>query len=150
MIRSIAWGLVMVVGLLLQPERAMRLVEQHALDSDLPGLDRVIDRLVSAAYDDPGRPEDTYRQEIRRSVQRVVVDKLIDLATTAKTPQVRAIAEYKLAGLRDRLRADGRSVADAAQAYLLTSDVTRFLERRWDPQGRPQPPAEPPGPLIGE
>ncbi len=40
----------LVVSLLLQPERAARLVQQDALQPDLPGLGEVIDRLVSASF----------------------------------------------------------------------------------------------------
>jgi Met-zincin/Domain of unknown function (DUF5117) len=140
----------MTVALILQPERAARLVEQQALSPELPTLEWVIDRLVSATYDDPGQEENGYWREIHRSVQRVVAERMIALAADAQMPQVRAVAEYKLAQLRDRLRAQSSGLdTDAAHTRLLAADLTRFLERKWEPQDRREPLKVPPGSPIG-
>src|SRR5579864_1406468 len=40
----------LTAGLILHPERAARLVEYHAEDASLPGLDEVIDRLIGATW----------------------------------------------------------------------------------------------------
>jgi len=83
-----------VAGLLLDPERAARVVEQHAVDPSLPGLENVIDALYAASF---GAAAATpYQAEVKRAVERVVVNQLIDLAGSASMPQVRAIASYKL------------------------------------------------------
>jgi hypothetical protein len=87
---------------LLNGARAARVVQQHALDPSLPGLDQVIDQLVPG--DVPGRDADEYEAEIARAVQRVVVENLMTLAANASMPQVRAIARYKLRGLGERQR----------------------------------------------
>jgi len=42
--------LALVVSLLLDEERAARLVPQHALDPEQPGLDQVLGRLVAATF----------------------------------------------------------------------------------------------------
>src|SRR5207344_540920 len=61
----------MVVSLLLDEERAARLVQQHAIDPEQPGLDQVLGRLVSATFG--ATPADGYQAELGRAVQRIVV-----------------------------------------------------------------------------
>jgi Met-zincin/Domain of unknown function (DUF5117) len=139
----------MTVALLLQPERAARLVEQHALDPSLPDLSSVIDRLVATTFDRP--PADAYQAEIARAVQRVVVEGLLDLAVNAQMPQARAIATLELEGIRQRARQAGNQGDAAQRAHfgLLAADLQRFLERDYDPTKRPVPLTEPPGSPIG-
>ena len=43
------------IGFLLQPDRAARMVAQHALDPSLPGLSDVIDALRKATFEAAGR-----------------------------------------------------------------------------------------------
>ncbi len=139
----------LTVGFVLQPDRAARLVEQHALDPALPGLEEVIDRLVAAAFEGP--TSSPYEAEIARAVGRVVADRLMALAFTAPMPHVRAVATWKLEQLRDRLRAAGATPStETAFARLVASDITRFLERPAEPARPLAPPAAPPGAPIGD
>ncbi|HEX2524819.1 MAG TPA: zinc-dependent metalloprotease [Geminicoccus sp.] len=143
----------LTVASILKPERAARLVEQQTLSPELPGLDFVIDQLIASAYERSDQEQDAYRREMRYLVQRVVAEQIITLAADAPMPQVRAIAEYKLAQLRDRLRVQNSpsDAADGAYNYLLVADLTRFLDRRWEPQqDRRMRLTVPPGPPIGE
>ncbi|MEJ2218576.1 MAG: zinc-dependent metalloprotease, partial [Gemmatimonadota bacterium] len=137
------------VSMILQPERAARLIEQHDFDSTLPGLDQVIDRLFDATYGI--KPANGYQAEIERAVRRVVADRLMDLAAGADMPQVRAIAALKLRQLRDRLTADARrsDVADRAADLMSATDIGRFLDRPMAPEKMAQPVAPPPGDPIG-
>ncbi len=83
-----------LVGILLTPDRAARMAEQHALDPTLPGLDDVIDTVVATAF---GAAAATpYQAEIKRAVERVVVDQLTMLAGSAPMADVRALANYAL------------------------------------------------------
>jgi hypothetical protein len=137
------------VSLLLQPERAARLVEQHALDPSLPDLAGVLERLVAATFDP--RPADSYQAEIARAVQRVVVEEMEQLAATAEMPQVRAIATLELRQLAQRAQ-QGTAQGDVAQRAhlgLLAADLGRFLERPYDPTSHPRPLTPPPGSPIG-
>lgn len=102
-VRPAATAADMVIALLLDEERAVRLVQQHALDSAQPGLDQVLGHLVSATFGPV--PADGYHAELSRAVQRVVVERLMDLAATAGMPQVRALAALQLDDLRRRLSA---------------------------------------------
>ncbi|HEX9937566.1 MAG TPA: zinc-dependent metalloprotease [Longimicrobium sp.] len=139
----------MTFEFLFHPQRAARLVEQHALDPSLPGLSEVLDRTAAAVFADAGA--DGYRRELARTVQRSLVERLMDLAADAPMPQVRAEAAERLRGLRASLPA--RVTADRAeQAHhrLLADDIGRFLDRRWEPRERREPLAPPPGSPIGD
>src|SRR6185295_18962702 len=77
------------IGFTLQLDRAARMVAQHAVDPTLPGLEEVIDRLTRATFDAPAASP--YEVEVRRTEERVLVDRLTWLATAAPNGQVRAI-----------------------------------------------------------
>ncbi|UCD24341.1 MAG: zinc-dependent metalloprotease [Gemmatimonadota bacterium] len=137
------------VASILQSQRAARMVEQHALDPSLPGLDAVIGRLIAAAFD--ARAADSYQAEVNRSVQRVVVDRLMALAANAAMPQVRAIASAHLEQLRGSVTGSaGGTDSDAAHKAQLARDITRFLERPAGEFSQPSTMAAPPGAPIGE
>jgi hypothetical protein len=90
---------------------------------------------------------------LQRVAQRAVADGLLALAADRDaSPEVRAIAEYKLAALRavaaERSRR-GSSDAARAQWAVIAGDFTRWLERRELPTPTPALKA-PPGDPIGE
>ena len=139
---------------LLRPDRAARLVEQHAVDGDLPGLVEIIDALVRASLGEAS--SDGYRLEVERAVQRVVVDRLIRLASAAPMAQVRAVAAYWLEEVLDEVRgelqlaSDFDRIADAAHRRALRRDIDRFLEAPVDGAQAWEPPPAPPGSPIGD
>jgi hypothetical protein len=136
------------IGFVLQLDRAARMVAQHAVDPSLPGLEEVIDRLTKATFDAPAASP--YEAEVRRAEERVLVDRVMWLATGASNSQVRAIAAWKLVKLATRLRgAAATGEAEQAQHALLAADIKRFLERPAEP-AQPMPaPGAPPGAPIG-
>ena len=134
----------MTVGVLLNEARAARLVEQHALDETQPGLEWVLDQLVSATFNP--QTGDPYEAEISRAVQRVVVERLTTLAAGAEMSQVRAIATK---ALRDRRQSLMNGTA-AAHEQLLAADIQRFLDRPAPPATRSEIPSAPPGAPIGD
>jgi hypothetical protein len=147
-----------LVATLLTNDRAARLVEQKALDPTLPGLEDVIDALFAASFGATARTP--YEEEVRRAVERVVVDELMDLAGSAPMSQVRAIATFKLqrrgmelgqvAAASLATRASGNE-GNAAQANLIAADISRFLTRPVNPVATRFPsPVAPPGAPIGE
>jgi hypothetical protein len=139
----------LTVGYLLDDARAARLVEQRALDPTLPGLETVIDQLLTSTFG--ANAANAYEAEIARAVQRVVVEHLMTLASTADMPQVRAIATQKLQQRGQRLTALAQSSMSAsAHAGLLASDIQRFLERPFAPATRTDIPTAPPGAPIGD
>ena len=140
----------LTVSEMLDAERAARLVEQKALDATLPGLDDVLDRLVRAVDTRGKRPP--YEAEIARAVERVVAERVMQLAGTARMPQVRALASQALKALAGRAseQAPGGDRLDRAHRALLAQDVERFLERPTMPWTAPATAPAPPGPPIGE
>jgi hypothetical protein len=142
----------MVMQLVFNPERAARLVQQHAMDNTWPGLGEVIDSTLAAGKP---APEDSYQGALGHAVERVVVDRLMWLAQTARSPEVKAIATLKLKTFLDQLpEVDPHKLTGAgegtAHVMQLAADIRRFLERPWDPQSLPRAFAAPPGMPIGE
>jgi len=136
------------VGFVLQLDRSARMVAQHAVDPSLPGLEEVIDRLTRATFDAP--VASAYEAEIRRAEERVLVDRMMWLATGAPNGQVRAIAFLKLGKLAARLRGEVvQGEGELAQHTLLAADIKRFLERPAETMRVMPAPDAPPGAPIG-
>jgi hypothetical protein len=141
---------------LLRWERAGRLVDQHRRDPQLPALEEVLDRLVSAAFTAPTTARSA---EIARAVQDVAVGRMIELAASLSAgPGVGSRVEAALAALETRLaQPTGPSAAQAQDARVeaahrraLARQIHRFLERPASPAGAaPPPPEAPPGSPIG-
>ncbi|HUH13837.1 MAG TPA: zinc-dependent metalloprotease, partial [Longimicrobiales bacterium] len=83
-----------IVGGILHPARAARVVAFHARNPALPSLVDVVERLVDGTW---GVRAGGQHAELQRVVQRVVVDELLDLAShDDATPEARAAAEWGL------------------------------------------------------
>ncbi|MXX67572.1 MAG: DUF5117 domain-containing protein [Gemmatimonadales bacterium] len=136
------------VSRVLEPSRAARLVQQHALDPSLPGLKEVLTTLVDAVRPEPN--ETPYRTELRLAAFRVVVDRIMALADQASMPHVRAIATRSLTDMRAEMAANPPPERDAAFAALVDRDIERFLEKPSAPYEMPGTPSAPPGAPIGE
>jgi len=89
--------------LLLHPERANRLVLQHSLDPESPGLDELLQMLVRRTIQSTPAG-DGYRQEVMHTVNFIVIAQLINLANSADAyPQVQAIVHQQLEELKSWL-----------------------------------------------
>jgi hypothetical protein len=135
------------IGFTLQPDRASRVVAQHAIDATLPGLGEVIDRLTRATVD--AASANSYEASVRRATSRVLVDRLTWLASVSPNSQVRAIASSKLDALQTRLRTGKGDELDASHNTLLAADIKRFLERPAETARMLPAPNAPPGAPIG-
>jgi hypothetical protein len=112
-------------------------------------LDAVLSRTTARIFDVATR--DGYRAEIARTVQRSMVDRLMDLAAGAPMPQVRAEATQQLREIRARLSAHPASDrAEAAHRRLIADDIRRFVDRAQAPADHRTPVEPPPGSPIGE
>ena len=138
----------LTIAFVLQPERAARMVAQHAVDPSLPGLDDVIKALRIATFMAPAATP--YEQEIRRATSRVLAEQLMALAGGASMPQVRAIATQQLEGLPTTGMPAPPTRDDSAFRTLLAADVKRFLERPLAPVTAPAAADAPPGAPIGD
>jgi len=140
-------GADVTIGFTLQPDRAARMVAQHAIDPSLPGLADVIDALRTATFQ--ASVTTPYEEEIRRATARALVERLMWLAGGAPMPQVRAEASDALRKIQTgehALRGQGDGPAQA----LLAADIKRFLERPIEPIRSPTTYDAPPGAPIGD
>jgi hypothetical protein len=141
----------MVVNLVLQPERAARLVQFAARSPGALTLGQTIDRLTAATWNTaaPAAPE---LAAVQRVTQRAVADRLLWLASdTTVAPEVRAMANYKLTTLQPVAQRRSRSGDDASRAHWLAihDDMARWMERGERPAVTPALVA-PPGDPFGE
>ncbi len=140
----------LTVASILNAQRAARLVEQHAIDQSLPGLDAVIDALFAATFGIS--PRNSYEAAVSRTVERVVIDRLLALASSAPMPQVRAVTSMRLEQKLIELAGSRQDVSDADAAHyaLVVRDISRFLERPAAEFAQPATMSAPPGAPIGQ
>ena len=138
----------MVVDALLQRDRAGRLVALATRERDALTLGEVVDSLVARTWraEVPGSAK---LSALRRVAARAVADRLLALASDQQAaPEVRAVAEFKIAALRALAVGRGRAGSDASRAewYAIAGDFARWIERREVPQPTPAleaPPGDP-------
>jgi hypothetical protein len=70
----------MTLQMLLNPERCTRLLRQKSIDSRLPGLTDVLNRMRDSISSSPAINRTDYQGEIARMNERLFVEKLIKLA----------------------------------------------------------------------
>jgi hypothetical protein len=139
-----------VLQFLFNPERAARLVEFHARDSSNPGLDEVLDAVLSSSWKSPH--SGGYQGQIANVVDDVVLYDLMALAANEHaTDEVRAMASFKLHVLKDWLDSpsgSGAAIHDQAHIFFASREIEQFEK---DPKRIDlTTPVEPPdGPPIG-
>jgi hypothetical protein len=138
----------MVVSGLLTPDRAARMVAQHAVNPALPGLEDVLARVVATVFD--ATPATPYESEINRAMERVVLEQIMSLAQTAPMTQVRALATQTLRRLQSRNAAAVPAAAEQAHRQLIVDDIKRFFDQGMDLLRPAAIPAAPPGAPIGD
>ena len=134
---------------LFNPERAARLVEFHARNGENPGLQEVLDAILTATWKGPYG--DGYAAQIANVVDDVALYDLMALAASDHaSDEVRAIASQELHDLYAWLNAPtgGRQIADQAHVSFALRQIEQFEK---DPKKIDlTAPAEPPdGPPIG-
>ena len=141
------------VGLILNPARASRLVEYHARNSQNPGLDEVIDKLLGVTWLSKAKTGlSTYLAEVQRVTDKVALTALLGLAVSDETsPQARAIAQLKIEELKMAcLNMSGQGSDPSEKAHLRYGMQQIELFEK-DPKAFKLPPtlAPPPGAPIG-
>jgi hypothetical protein len=139
------------IALLLHPQRASRMVTNHALNPQQPELQVLIDKLIfstwQTVYDEP------YLGEIQRITDNLVLHHLIQLASDQSASfQARAIASHKISELRQwisgQLQYDLDAQLEAHYDYAL-KQIGHFMDH--PEQYRHETPLEaPPGQPIGD
>jgi hypothetical protein len=116
----------MAIALLLNPERATRLIDYHSRDAKNPGLDEVIDRLITATWK---TPRTAIREaETGRTIGNVVLYRLMLLAQNVQaSEQARAIAYTKLDDLRRWLLSrQTTDTGERAHSFYAAAQIKRF------------------------
>jgi hypothetical protein len=143
-----------VVAVLLQPQRAARMVDLHRRDPTLPDLTDVLTTLEDVAVT-PAPSEPRRLLEIQRTVAWVVTQGLLDLAASPEaSPAVEARTRASLQRLRGRLAESLERLPEesdeAVHRSFLLATVERFLDRPAAAAIPPTPPPPaPPGSPIG-
>jgi len=141
----------MTISLLLQHERAARLIDYHAKDNKYPGLIDVIDKLlVNSWY--RKRPSVPYQIELLRVVEEAVVRELMKLADNQQAAyRVRAVASSKLDEILAWINNEFEFTVGLQRAHFLhtANTIERFINRPFNPERELIRPVLPPGSPIG-
>lgn len=117
-----------VANLLLQPERAQRMIEYHALNSQNPDFAGLVDDLLAATWKAPS--SSGYDGAIQRTVNSVVLDHLMVLAADEHaSAAVRGVASIKLDELKKWIAAQSSGAKDEnvrAQFFFAESQIDHF------------------------
>jgi hypothetical protein len=135
---------------LLQTQRCARVVDQHRREPNVPSLEEILETLRRHVFEERGS-ESPRAAEIRRVVQRTLVDALLDLAVHPEvSPAVRSRLEGELQSLQAWLqKKQGSDGAERAHRALLAADLRRHFARTraevTSAQAAPLPPGSPIG-----
>ena len=118
------------VKLILNPQRAARLIEHNARGEKYPSLGFVIDELIKNTFEK--NYEEEYQSEINRAVSNVVLNQLFKLAGDKSTlSQVNAIALQKLRELKSVLVNSAQTVNNEKQIAhfnYIVEQINRFTD----------------------
>ncbi|SEC21043.1 protein of unknown function [Maribacter dokdonensis] len=104
----------MTLKFLLHPEKASRLIQQKAIDTDNVGLADVLDELIASTINK--KQKDTYLNEAQTIINFRVLYHIMNLAGhTNVHPQVNAIASQKINELNMQLMKDSEANAISAE-----------------------------------
>jgi hypothetical protein len=141
----------MVFSLILNPARATRLVQQHALDGQQPSLEYVIDKIFSNTFKSTSR--NGYDGQLQMLANHVLLNNLIRLALNKDaSAQTRATASLKIdqldAWLMERLKISLAEEWRAHYKYELTM-IRSFKDdpKKFETENLLAPP---PGQPIGQ
>jgi len=102
-----------VAGLLLQPERAQRMIEYHALDPKNPDFSELVDSVLGSTW--KARRLSSYDGAIQRTVDAAILSQLTTLATDEHaSAAVRAVTSLKLDELKKWIGVQTLSAQDEA------------------------------------
>ncbi len=105
-----------VIKLLLNPERCARMIEQNALDSTLPGLDYMVEKLLDATWKKANGSD--YAGQIANTVEVLILNEMMHLAVhESASPNVKAMLWYSLNELESFLKNKTNSGTTTQKAH---------------------------------
>ena len=118
------------ISFILHPQRASRLVEQHAFDKNLPSLEALIDRLLATTWEASRQPD--YAGAIQHIVDALVLQELMTLAQHKNiSTLVKSKVLLKLAELENWIKkrlASTTDIAEKARYHFGLEELRRFRE----------------------
>jgi len=113
----------MTLGLLLNPERMARLVQQKSLDKKQLGLGEMLEKLIAETIQ--YQPKDSYLLAVQQTINYNVLQHLFNLAASKKsTPLVKAEVYKQLAELEDWLEEQ-----DGAIYEQMLEEIELFMDK---------------------
>ncbi len=137
-------------SLLLNTNRAARLIQQNARDNRVPALDILLDRITEQTV--LGTPQEGYIGPIHRAINTAVLRNLLEMAAdSGASPDVQAISRMKLNELEHQIRQLSDSIQETAWKAHYEWMADKIEEFRSAPEKfSPVPsPYMPPGAPIG-
>ena len=138
----------MSLKLLLHPERAARLVQQHAINKDLPGLPQVLNELIDNTFKLTFKH--VYLQEVQNAINYNVLQHLMNLAAHKDaTPAVKAVAFSKISELQRWFTEKKRGDQNTVIHQQFSREIAQFLKDPSQFTALPVAPQIPDGAPIG-
>ena len=134
--------------LLLDEERAARMVAQHAVDPVLPGFADLLKKIESRIFSTTSAS--AFDQTLSALVHRAYVDHLLTLAESADMPLVRAEARYALVSMLGTSLRPGVSGRGNASTEQLAADIRGWMAGTYKPAEKKMKLTVPPGSPIGD
>jgi Met-zincin/Domain of unknown function (DUF5117)/Domain of unknown function (DUF5118) len=117
----------MTMTMLLNPQRAARLVQQKSKDKNQLGLSEMLDILIDNTF--KKQQNDSYKAELQNTVNYVALKYLFNLAVSTETyPQVNAIVIYKLNQLATYLKTQKAQGVQIMYNANMRAKIYRFME----------------------
>lgn len=140
----------LVFSLILNPARATRLVQQHAINTQQPSLESVIDKMVNATFKSANKQG--YEGQLQITANHTLLNNLMKLAlNTNASAQARAVASLKIDQLKSWLTEKSRVAATetwkAHYGYeLMLINAFRDDPKKYETENfLPAPPGQPIG-----
>src|SRR5690606_37001942 len=138
----------MSLKLLLHPERAARLVQQHAINKDLPGLPQLLNELIDNTFKLTFKH--VYLQEVQNAINYNVLQHLMNLAAHKDaTPAVKAVAFSKISELQRWFTEKKRGDQNTVIHQQFSREIAQFLKDPSQFTALPVAPQIPDGAPIG-
>ena len=141
----------MVIGQVLEPEKAARLISFADRQENALTLPETIGALLGATWRAP-RDGTPMARSLRRVTQQVMLDSMTGLAANPKTtPEARAVVMEQLVQLKAKV-AESHDADAVTEAHLRQSerDITRFLANPASAAGKVIALPQPAGAPLGE
>ena len=118
----------MSLSLLLNPQRASRLVQQKSLDSKQLGVSEVLNRLIKVVFD--SKAKNDYHNEIQHTVKSNTLKHLMSLSNNTNAhPQVQALVYASLKQIQSSLLSQKKKGSDSAYNDYYSKQIQDFMTK---------------------